>query len=118
PDLLGNFPELLEKVVSREGVSSSELGDLRGIGAAAVALAMLGIALHAVALGGIFGTLREPHASLVTFGREGMRRFPAFLAFTLAALAAAVVAYRWIWLETGLALRDRMNRPQSGREGP
>ena len=39
-----------------------------------------------------FGTLREPSSSLVTFGREGMRRLPAFLAFTLAAFAGAAAA--------------------------
>ncbi len=108
PDLLGNFPELLTGVVTTEGVQSSQLGELRGIGAAAVALGMLGIVLHAFALGGIFGTLREPHASLVTFGREGMRRFPAFLAFTLASFAAAIAAYRWVWLESAQALKDRI----------
>lgn len=108
PDLLGNFPELLTGVVTTEGVTSSKLGDLRGVGAAAVSLGMLGIVLHAFALGGIFGTLREPHASLVTFGREGMRRFPAFLAFTLASFAAAIAAYRWVWLESARALADRI----------
>jgi hypothetical protein len=107
PDLLGNFPKLIEEVVSTEGVTSTELGDLRGLGATVVALGMLGIVLHAFALGGIFGTLREPHASLVTFGREGMRRFPAFLAFTLASFAAAILAYRWVWLESAAALKDR-----------
>ena len=116
PDLLGNFPELLTGLLTPEGVKSTQLGGLRGIGAAAVALGMLGVVLHAFALGGIFGTLREPHGSLVTFGREGMRRFPAFLAFTLATLAAAVVAYRWIWLETGIALRDRMNDLETERQ--
>jgi len=44
----------------------------------------------------------------VTFGREGMRRFPAFLLFTLATLVAAGAAYRWIYLETGEALRERV----------
>jgi hypothetical protein len=116
PDLLGNFPDLLEKVVSTDGVKSSELGDLRGLGASAVALAMLGIVLHAFALGGIFGTLREPHASLVTFGREGMRRFPAFLAFTLASFAGAVLAYRWVWLDSAVALRDRFHDLSTERQ--
>jgi hypothetical protein len=37
-----------------------------------------------------------------------MRRFPAFLAFTLAALGAALAAYRWIYLASGEAVRDRM----------
>lgn len=108
PDLLGNFPDLPEGLLTPDGVRSSQLAGLRGIGAAAIALAMLGVVLHAFALGGVFGTLREPQASLVTFGREGMRRFPAFLTFTLAALAAAGAAYRWIYLETGEALRSRM----------
>jgi hypothetical protein len=89
-------------------VKSSQLPGLRGIGATAVSLAFFAIVLHAFALGGVFGTLREPKASLVTFGREGMRRFPAFLLFTLATLAAAGAAYRWIYLETGEALRQRM----------
>lgn len=116
PDLLGNFADMLEKVVSREGVTSSQLGDLRGLGAAAVALAMLGIVLHAFALGGIFGTLREPHASLVTFGREGMRRFPAFLAFTLASFGCAILAYRWVWLDSAEALKDRLQDLSTERQ--
>ncbi len=108
PDLLGKFPDLASGLLTAEGVKSSQLGELRGIGATSVALAMLGVVLHAFALGGIFGTLREPQASLVTFGREGMRRFPPFLAITLAALAAALFAYRWVYLETGIALKNRM----------
>ena len=106
PDLLGNFANLAAGLLTTAGVKSSQLSELRGIGAAAVSLAFLAVVLHAFALGGIFGTLREPKASLVTFGREGMRRFPAFLVFTLAALAAAGAAYRWIFLETGEALRN------------
>jgi hypothetical protein len=108
PDLLGNLSALSAGILTPEGVKSGQLPSLQGIGAAAVALAMLGVVLHAFALGGIFGTLREPQASLVTFGREGMRRFPAFLALTLAALAAAGAAYRWIYLETGEALARRV----------
>ena len=110
PDLLGNFPEVATEALSPTGVRGSRLSGLRGIGAAAVALAMLGIVLHAFSLGGIFGTLREPKSSLVTFGREGMRRFPAFLVFTFAALAASLAAYRWIWIESGEALRDRVQQ--------
>ncbi len=109
PDLLGKFPGVAEGAAGVEGVKSTALADLQGIGATALSLALLGIVLHAFALGGIFGALREPHGSLVVFGREGMRRFPAFLAFTLAALAAALAAYRWIYLETGEAWRDRLN---------
>ncbi len=108
PDLLGNFPELATGLLTREGVESSKLSGLRGIGATALSLVMLAVVLHAFALGGVFGTLREPHGSLVTFGREGMRRFPAFFLFTLAALAAAGAAYRWVYLETGEALSHRM----------
>jgi len=108
PDLLGNFADLAAGLMTPDGVKSSQISGLRGIGATAVALAMLAVVLHAFALGGIFGTLREPQASLVTFGREGMRRFPAFLMFTLATLAAAGVAYRWIFLESGVALHDRL----------
>jgi len=108
PDFLGNFPDLASDLLTTEGAKPSKLGELRGVGATAAALAMLGIVLHAFALGGIFGTLREPRASLVTFGREGMRRFPAFLTFTFAALLAALAAYRWVYLETGLALKNRM----------
>jgi hypothetical protein len=77
---------------------------------------MLGIVLHAFALGGIFGTLREPHASLVTFGREGMRRFPAFIAFTLASFAAAIAAYRWVWIESANLLKDRIPELSSERQ--
>ena len=47
-------------------------------------------------------------ASLVTFGREGMRRMPAFLLFTFAALGAAFAAYQWIYVGSGEALRDRV----------
>lgn len=105
PDLLGNFPDLAEGLLTVEGVKSSSIGDSKGIGAVAISLGFLAIVLHAFALGGVFGTLREPSGSLVTFGREGMRRFPAFLLFTLGAFFAAVAAYRWVYLETGEALR-------------
>lgn len=109
PDLLGKLPEEIENAVGVEGVKSTALAEVQGIGATAISLALLGIVLHAFALGGIFGALREPQASLVVFGREGMRRFPAFLAFTLAALAAVLAAYRWIYLATGVGWRDRLN---------
>jgi hypothetical protein len=109
PDLLGKLPEEIEHAVATEGVQSTALAELQGIGATAISLALLGVVLHAFALGGIFGALREPQASLVVFGREGMRRFPAFLAFTLAALAGVLAAYRWIYLGTGEAWRDRIN---------
>ncbi len=109
PDLLGALPDAVEAATGVEGVKPGSLAGLQGIGATAISLALLGIVLHAFALGGIFGALREPHSSLVVFGREGMRRFPAFLAFTLAALAAALAAYHWIYLATGAAWRDRLN---------
>ena len=108
PDLFGNFGDLTAGLLTPEGVKSSQLAGLQGIGAAAVSLAFLAVVLHAFTLGGVFGALREPKASLMTFGREGMRRFPAFLVFTLASLAAAGAAYRWIYLETGEALRERV----------
>ena len=85
PDVLGNFPELAEGLLSAEGAKGADIRGLRGVGAVALSLAALAAVLHAFALGGILGALREPSASLVTFCREGMRRFPAFLAFTLAA---------------------------------
>jgi hypothetical protein len=107
-DLLGNFGEVAEGLLSPQGVESSSLEGLRGIGAAAFSLALLAIFLHAFALGGVFGTLREPSGSLVTFGREGMRRLPVFLPFTLAAFAAALACYRWIYIETGKALQNRV----------
>lgn len=109
PDLLGNFPDAVESAAGAEGVKPAALSGLQGIGATAISLCLLGIVLHAFALGGIFGALREPHGSLVVFGREGMRRFPAFLAFTVAAFAAALAAYRWIYLATGELFRERMN---------
>jgi hypothetical protein len=99
----------VEDATGVEGVKPGSLAELQGIGATAISLALLGIVLHAFALGGIFGALREPHSSLVVFGREGMRRFPAFLAFTLGALAAALAAYHWIYLVSGEAWRDRLN---------
>ena len=109
PDLLGALPDAVEAATGVEGVKPGSLAALQGIGATAISLALLGIVLHAFALGGIFGALREPHSSLVVFGREGMRRFPAFLAFTLAALGAALAAYHWIYVTTGEAWNDRLN---------
>ncbi len=94
PDLLGNFGDLAAGLLKPEGVKSSQLPGLRGIGATAVSLGFLAVVFHAFALGGVFGTLREPKASLVTFGREGMRRFPAFLLFTLAACGAVAIVAR------------------------
>lgn len=116
PDLIGNFPNLLTGILTPEGVTSTSLGEARGLGAVTLALAMLAVVLHAFALGGIFGTLREPQGSLVTFGREAMRRFPAFIAFTLASFAAGLAAYRWMWLETGIALRHRINELDTERQ--
>ena len=82
---------------------------LRGIGATAFSLALLAIVLHAFALGGVLGALREPSSSLVTFGREGMRRLPAFLLFTLAAFAAALRRpTAGSTSRSGEALRDRV----------
>ena len=100
--LLGNFarPDGRPPDARRSEVLAA-VRACAAIGATAVSIAFLAVFLHAFALGGVFGTLREPKASLMTFGREGMRRFPAFLVFTLAALAASGVAYRWIYLETG-----------------
>ena len=94
PDLLGNFPDAIESATSVEGVKSSALAELEGIGATAISLCLLGIVLHAFALGGIFGALREPQSSLVV---------------TLGAMAAALAAYRWIYLASGEAWRDRLN---------
>ncbi len=115
PEFLGKLPEAVQSALSVEGVRSGALAGLAGVGATGISLALLGIVLHAFALGGTFGALREPQASLVVFGREGMRRLPAFLAFTFAALAAVLAAYRWIYLATGEAWRDRMN--DFGTEG-
>jgi hypothetical protein len=81
---------------------------MRGIGAAAFSLALLATVLHAFALGGMLGALREPSSSLVTFGREGLRRMPAFLVFTFAALGSAFAAYEWIYQKSGEAMRDRV----------
>jgi hypothetical protein len=108
PDLLGNFPEITTGLLSPEGIHWSELPGMRGIGATAFSLALLAIVLHAFALGGTLGALREPSASLVTFGREGMRRMPAFLVFTFAAWGAAFAAYQWIYVGSGEALRARV----------
>ena len=54
PDLLGNFPDAIESATSVEGVKSSALAELEGIGATAISLCLLGIVLHAFALGGIW----------------------------------------------------------------
>ena len=108
PDLLGNFPEIAQGLLSTEGIHWSELPGMRGVGATAFSLALLATVLHAFALGGALGVLREPSSSLVTFGREGMRRMPAFLVFTFASLAAAFAAYEWIYVQSGEALRSRV----------
>ena len=108
PDVLGDFGKLVEGVLSPQGPEPKLLSGMRGLGATAFSLALLAIFLHAFSLGGVLGALREPQSSLVTFGREGMRRLPAFLAFTLAAFGGAAAAYRWIYVESGLALRRRM----------
>jgi hypothetical protein len=107
PDLLGALPQAVTSLLSPEGLRSSQVTTLRGAGAAAVGLGALAVVLHAFALGGLLGTLREPQASLVTFGREGLRRLPAFLAFTLAAVAGALTAYRWLFVETGALMEQR-----------
>ena len=108
PDLLGNFPELATGLLTSDGIKWSELPEMRGIGAVAFSLALLATVLHAFALGGMLGALREPSSSLVTFGREGMRRMPAFLVFTFAALGSAFAAYEWIYQKSGEAMRDRV----------
>ena len=108
PDVLGNFPEIAMGLLSSEGIHWSELPGMRGVGATAFSLALLAAVLHAFALGGALGALREPSSSLVTFGREGMRRMPAFLVFTFASLGAAFAAYEWIYVESGEALRSRV----------
>jgi hypothetical protein len=108
PDVLGALPELVTSLLSPEGLRSSQVYALRGAAAAVVGLGALAVLLHAFSLGGLLGTLREPQASLVTFGREGLRRLPAFLAFTLAAAAGALFAYRWIYVETGAYLAERV----------
>ncbi|MEP6992957.1 MAG: hypothetical protein ABI968_00455 [Acidobacteriota bacterium] len=108
PDLLGNFPELATGLLTSEGIKWSELPEMRGIGAAAFSLALLATVLHAFALGGMLGALREPSSSLVTFGREGLRRLPAFLVFTFAAFGSAFAAYEWIYQKSGELMRERM----------
>ncbi len=108
PDLLGNFPELATGLLTSDGIKWTALPEMRGIGAAAFSLALLATVLHAFGLGGMLGALREPQSSLVTFGREGMRRLPAFLVFTFAALGCAFAAYEWIYERSGEAMRDRV----------
>ena len=108
PDLLGNFPELASGMLTSDGIKWSELPKMRGIGAVAFSLALLATVLHAFALGGMLGALREPSSSLVTFGREGLRRMPVFLVFTFAALGAAFAAYEWIYQKSGEAMRERV----------
>jgi hypothetical protein len=107
PDVLGTFPELAANLLSAEGARRADVEGLRGVGAVALSLAALAVVAHAFALGGVLGALREPTASLVVFCREGMRRLPAFLAFTLAAVAAVLAAYRWIYVKTGAMLKNR-----------
>ena len=108
PDVLGNFPEFATGLLSPEGIKWSEIPGMRGVGATAFALALLAIVLHAFALGGTLGALKEPSASLVTFGKEGMRYMPAFLLFTFPAWGAAFAAYQWIYVGSGEALRERV----------
>ena len=109
PDLLGNFPELATGLLSSEGVKWSELPNLRGIGAVAFSLALLAAVLHAFALGGMLGAIREPSKLARHFGREGMRRMPAFLVFTFAAFGGAFAAYEWIYQQSGEAMRERVH---------
>jgi hypothetical protein len=108
PDLLGNFPELATGLLTSDGIKWTALPEMRGIGAAAFSLALLATVLHAFGLGGMLGALREPQSSLVTFGREGMRRLPAFLVFTFAAFGCAFAAYEWIYERSGEAMLDRV----------
>ena len=108
PDLLGNFPDLAQRLLSPDGIRWSELSGLRGIGATAFSLALLAVVVHAFALGGLLGALREPSSSLVTFGREGMRRMPAFLIFTFAALGGGFAAYAGVYVRSGVALHARV----------
>ncbi len=108
PDILGTFGDAAEGLLSVRGIEPDQFDGLRGVGASAFSLALLAIFLHAFALGGVLGALREPSSSLVAFGREGMRRLPAFLAFTLAAFAGSAAAYRWIYVESGRALEPRV----------
>jgi len=115
PDLLGNFPDLAEGLLTPEGVKSTAIGDAKGVGAAAISLCFFAIVLHAFALGGLLGTLRERSGSLVVFGREGMRRLPAFLLFTFAAFALAVASYRWVYLDSGEALRTTVQNLDTER---
>jgi hypothetical protein len=51
PELLGNFADLTAGLLTPEGVKSSQLPGLRGIGTTAVSLAFLACVLHAFALG-------------------------------------------------------------------
>lgn len=108
PDVLGNFPEIAKGLLTPEGIKWSELPGMRGVGATAFSLALLAIVVHAFGLGGMLGALREPSSSLVTFGREGMRRMPAFLLFTFAAFGAAFAAYEWIYVGSGERLANRV----------
>ena len=110
PDVLGNFPEIATGLLTTEGIRWSELPNMRGGGASAFSLALLAIVVHAFGLGGMLGALREPSSSLVTFGREGMRRMPAFLLFTFAAFGAAFAAYEWIYVESGEKLAPRVQQ--------
>ena len=116
PDVLGDFGDFVEATVSVRGPEPGAIGGLRGLGATAFSLALLAMFLHAFGLGGVFGALREPSSSLVTFGREGMRRLPAFLAFTLAAFGGALAAYRWIYVASGRALRGAMEELATERQ--
>ncbi|HLN92353.1 MAG TPA: hypothetical protein VK389_00700, partial [Thermoanaerobaculia bacterium] len=43
PDLLGKLPEEIENAVGVEGVKSTALAEVQGIGATAISLALLGI---------------------------------------------------------------------------
>ena len=49
PDLLGNFPEIAQGLLSPEGIHWSELPGMRGVGATAFSLALLATVLHAFA---------------------------------------------------------------------
>jgi hypothetical protein len=108
PDLLGDLPEAVEDLASASGADGFErFNNVAGIGAGLLSIGAIAIVLHAFLLGGILGGLRDPSAKdLVSFARDGARRFPSFMVVTAAAAALATAVYVHVFVASGRLLAN------------